>query len=128
MNERIRLVRQYLKLTQEDFANLLKLQRNTITLVENGKRNLSSRTIDYLCDKCNINKEWLMFGYGSMLKDTTSFSLEEYAHKNQLSADEIEIIKCYIELAPNIRHALIFHFKNYFSMQTKNNPGGGQQT
>uniref|UniRef100_UPI0040572F66 helix-turn-helix domain-containing protein n=1 Tax=Acetatifactor sp. TaxID=1872090 RepID=UPI0040572F66 len=115
MNERIKEIRLYLGLTQDEFAKLLKLQRNTITLVENGKRNLSSRTIDYLCDKCNINKDWLETGHGNMINDNLNiFSLEEFAKDKNLSTEEIDIIKCYLELDPHIRKTLITHFKSYF--------------
>ena len=45
MNSRVRELRENLGKSQEDFAKSLDLSRNFINQVENGKKNLSSRSI-----------------------------------------------------------------------------------
>lgn len=59
-------VRKQNKLNQEEFAERLNLSRNFINQVENGKRNLSDRTILDICREFNINEEWLRTGEGEM--------------------------------------------------------------
>ena len=49
INDNIRELREnILNLSQESFAKKIGLQRNTISLIENGKRNPSDRTKRYL--------------------------------------------------------------------------------
>lgn len=64
--ERIKQVRQHLKLNQEDFADKLNLKRNSITLIETGRRNPSDRTLIDICREFNINEEWIRYGTGEM--------------------------------------------------------------
>ncbi|CZR95871.1 Helix-turn-helix domain protein [Clostridioides difficile] len=65
-NKRIRELRLNLNLSQEEFANKLNLKRNTISLIENGKRNASERTLNDICKVWNISEEWLKNGTGEM--------------------------------------------------------------
>lgn len=66
MNERIKKIRKEEGITQEEFANRLKLSRNFITQLEAGTKMPSERTIDSICDVFNINIEWLRHGSGEM--------------------------------------------------------------
>ena len=73
--ERIKHIRKELKLSQEEFATSLNLKRNSISLIETGKRKPSERTLNDICEKLNINQLWLKTGEGSMYK-TIDNSLE----------------------------------------------------
>lgn len=64
MNERIKQVRTNAKLTQTEFADKLGLTKNYISLVENGNREPSDRTINDICDKFGVNPVWLRTGAG----------------------------------------------------------------
>ena len=66
MNERIKLLRKELNLSQELFADRLGLTKNYISLVENGNRNLSEQSQKILCSLYNVNEEWLKSGTGEM--------------------------------------------------------------
>lgn len=65
-SKRIRELRIELQLSQEDFAERLKLKRNTISLIENGKRNASNRTLKDICDAWSVSYDWLANGIGNM--------------------------------------------------------------
>lgn len=67
MNSRICQVRKMSGLNQTDFADRLSLTKNYISLIENGNRIPSDRTISDICEKFNINKDWLLTGEGEML-------------------------------------------------------------
>ena len=71
MNERIRELREFFGKSQEDFAQSLELSRNYISLVENGKRNMSSHTIKVLCTLYDVNENWLRTGEGMMFVEKT---------------------------------------------------------
>lgn len=64
MIERIIKIREEKKLSQEKFAEKLGLSRNFINQVENGKKNISDRTISDICRLFNVNEEWLRTGTG----------------------------------------------------------------
>ncbi len=66
MKDRIKFVRTNAGLSQEDFAKDLKLSRNFISLMENGARTPSERTIDDICARFHVRKEWLVSGVGEM--------------------------------------------------------------
>lgn len=53
---RIRELRKIkLKLSQENFARSIGLDRTYIASVENGKRNISVKTLKIICDGLNIS-------------------------------------------------------------------------
>lgn len=79
VNENIKKLREdILKLSQDAFANELGLQRNTISLIENKRRNPSERTINDICSKFKVNKLWLINGIGDPLMQMTEE--EEFAY------------------------------------------------
>lgn len=66
MINRIIQIREYYDLSQEKFASRLGLSRNFINQVENGKKNLSDRSIADICREFNVNDDWLRNGKGKM--------------------------------------------------------------
>ena len=62
--ERLIKIRKNENLSQSDFAKRLDLSRNFISLVENGNRELSDRTLRDICKEFNINENWLRTGEG----------------------------------------------------------------
>lgn len=66
MNTRIRQLRKSLKLTQAQFASMIGLSQNYITLVESGDRSPSDRTVSDICRVFSISPEWLRTGKGDM--------------------------------------------------------------
>lgn len=66
MNKRIKEIRKSLNLTQEEFATKLSITRGALSRIESGDRNPSSQTIELICSKFNVCREWLEFGTGEM--------------------------------------------------------------
>ena len=64
MKERIAWVRTQFKLSQEEMANRLGLSRNYISLIENGNRTPSDRTIADICREFGVDRVWLETGVG----------------------------------------------------------------
>lgn len=71
MNDRIKKIREYFGLKQEEMGNRLGLTKNYIYLVETGKRNLSEQSIRILCSEFNVSREWLLTGIGEMFYEKT---------------------------------------------------------
>lgn len=64
MKERIAEVRKAAGLSQAEMADRLGLSRNFISLVENGNRIPSDRTIADICRVFGVNRVWLETGVG----------------------------------------------------------------
>lgn len=64
MNKRIAQIRKEAGLTQEEFANRLKLSRNYIWMMEKGERIPPDRTISDICREFSVNRAWLETGEG----------------------------------------------------------------
>lgn len=66
MKDRITALRKDLGMSQAKFAEELSMTRTYISLVENGERNLSARSINDICRLYGVNKDWLENGTGEM--------------------------------------------------------------
>lgn len=66
MNERIKLIRNLNNLTQQEFADRLKINRSNIANYENGNRVPVDAMVTLLCREFNINEHWLRTGEGEM--------------------------------------------------------------
>lgn len=64
MNERIKSIRNELKMSQNDFAKKLSVSRSAICKIESGENFPSEQTIRLICSEFNINEKWLREGIG----------------------------------------------------------------
>ena len=64
MNERIKALRKRLGLTQQAFADRLKIARGNISAYEVGKNAPSDAVISLICKEFNVNEIWLRTGEG----------------------------------------------------------------
>ena len=66
MGERIRELRKSLKMTQQEFADRLNIQRGSIASYETGRISPSNATISLICKELNVSEDWLRNGEGDM--------------------------------------------------------------
>lgn len=66
MELRIKALRKALGLTQQEFADKIGSVQNTITGYETGRRTPSNQVIALICEKFNVNENWLRTGDGEM--------------------------------------------------------------
>lgn len=57
--------------TQETFANYLGIPKQNLSSYEIGRRTPSDAVIQLICEKCNVNKKWLLTGEGEMQISST---------------------------------------------------------
>mgnify|MGYP002797480852 FL=1 len=114
MNERIKELRKTLKLTQQEFADRLSLKRNTIATYEMGKATPSDRTVNDICEKYNVNEDWLRNGTGEMFNELPEED-EVAAYVSDLLEDDEgnplydiikEIMHTYSELTPKSQEVI----------------------
>ena len=70
INERVKLIRNHLKLNQEDFANKIGTVKSTISMIESGKHALTKRNLVLICKEFNVREEWLKYGTGEIFNET----------------------------------------------------------
>ena len=66
MNERIKDIRNALKMTQQEFAERIKIKRNTVATYEMGRSIPSDSAIALICKEFSVNEDWLRNGNGEM--------------------------------------------------------------
>lgn len=82
MHDRIKYLRkELLHLTQEEFANSLKISRSNLGSIEIGRVNLTDRIISDICEKFNVSEDWLRTGKGEVF-----LKLDREAEIAQLAA------------------------------------------
>lgn len=110
MNERVKQLRQTLRLSGEKFGSRIGLSRFAISNIENGKNNLTDQTILSICRVYNVNEDWLRTGQGEMFVSTTQISLDELISSRTVDDLEIDILKAYFSLPKDLRKQAIDHF------------------
>lgn len=107
MIERIIKIREEKNLSQEKFAEKLGLSRNFINQVENGKKNISDRTISDICRLFNVNEEWLRTGNGEQYLQPED-KLSTYIADIITGDDDFikDLISAYMELDELSKEAL----------------------
>jgi len=71
MKNRIKKIRKELDLTQQEFADRLKVKRNTIATYESGRNEPIDAVISLICREFNVNEHWLRDGTGEMFVEQT---------------------------------------------------------
>lgn len=98
MKDRLKLLRKDLGLTQEKFAERLKMKRNSIANYEIGRNEPIDAVISLICKEFNVNDKWLRTGEGEMYKKPE----DEVA---EAASDLLEISNPLNELIVNILNA-----------------------
>lgn len=119
MEERIRIIRKELGLTQEKFAKRIGLARNSVASYEIGRREPTNAIIVSICKEFHINEEWLRTGNGEMYSiqedDYTKIAVD--IDKNDPKARKVIID--YWNLSPKDKEL----FWNFFEKFVKKDGG-----
>lgn len=118
MNTRIKEIREAKGLSQADFAEMLKLKRNSISLIEVGKRNPSDRTIIDICNTFNVSEEWLRTGVGEMFIKTPSSTMEKLKQEFDLDDFSYNLVYQYLKLDSDQRQTIRDFFYNVVAQST----------
>jgi transcriptional regulator with XRE-family HTH domain len=87
ISQRIGEVRKVLKLTQQKFADGLKISKAHAGAMELGTRKVPERIIKMICFTYGVNEKWLKTGKGEMFEKDRDHKLEEVI-KNFKKLDE----------------------------------------
>lgn len=98
MKERLKKLRKTLDLTQQEFADKLKVPRNTIGGYEVGKSNPSDAAVNNICNIFNVNEDWLRTGNGEMFIELTRDEQIENFVGDTLKSEEDSFKKKFISM------------------------------
>lgn len=87
MNERIKILRKSLKLTQTDFGARIGVTGSSITNYESGARNPGDAIILSICREFGVSEGWLRYGEGEMFA-SRSRNEEIAMFLNDIMSDE----------------------------------------
>lgn len=68
INERVKVLREELGLSQEAFGEKIALVRSGVSNIESGKRGVTDRIIKLICQEFYVNEEWLVDGNGDIFR------------------------------------------------------------
>lgn len=119
MNIRIKLLRKYLKKTQQDFGSLCGKSRDAIANYETGRVTPDDAFIKLLCLKFNVNEHWLRTGEGEMFSKTIDDIIGDLAEKYDLDKYDISIIRHYVELSATDRKKFVSIMKIIFNSHSE---------
>ena len=112
INERFKQLRKSLNLTQVELGERIALSQGHLTSIENGKREVTERTVKLLVQEFNINEHWLRTGEGEMKETGTADIFATFAAQHNLTPAEREVMRYCFFLPPADRAALLTHITN----------------
>lgn len=118
LNERVKLLRKSLNISQEVFSSKINISRSHFALIESGTKKLTDRVIADICREFYVNEDWLRNGIGEMFREEDTFSLDDYLIQNNCTEKEMLIItsflKAYMKFPVELRDAFIDNVINEF--------------
>lgn len=92
IGERIKIIRKNNGMTQEEFAERLKIKRNTVATYEVGKSDPSDSAVSLICTVFNVNELWLRSGEGEpFIKKTQHDEIAEFINKIETDDDKFKL-------------------------------------
>lgn len=119
-----------LHMSQSQFASLLKISQTYLSMVENGKRQISDPIIQRIIATLSVNFEWLVYGIGNddeiflsntitkeyLKSSSQSSSLSALQAAYSLNASEMDYISWYLSLSREERKQYVNAMKTISSM------------
>lgn len=107
MNERIKKLRRYLDLTQQEFADRIGVKRNTIANYEIGRNVPIDSVLALIVREFNVSEAWLRSGEGEMFAPAPTSALDALAQEQNLTHGEYILIEKLLHLKPEVRQGIL---------------------
>lgn len=72
MNDRVKVLRNELNLSQDAFGARLGVTKGAVSRIETGTNGVTEQMIISICREFNVNEEWLRIGNGEMFNERTT--------------------------------------------------------
>lgn len=107
INERVKMIRKAIGLNQTSFGKRIAIAQGYLTNIENGRRDVTEKTLKLICLEFNVNESWLRTGEGEMFNQPETFSLDKYAADHHLTALELDIVREYMSMDEDTRKVIM---------------------
>lgn len=98
MNERLKIIRRHLNLSQDSFAKRLGVTGAAISRLEKGERGITGQMIKSICREFNINENWFVEGTGEMFIELSRSELVANIVGRLLANEDESIQSIFISL------------------------------
>lgn len=115
VNLRIKELRKALGMSQIEMAKKMGVSQGAVSWNEQPGNNVTDSTVKSICTIFNASEHFLIDGTLPMFIQPDTFSLDNFIREKGGTELEKEIVKTYFELAPEIRKAVMDHFKAKFA-------------
>lgn len=105
MYNRIRELRETLKLSRRKFGERIKLSGDVINNIERNRVEIKDYIVKLIINEYNVNENWLRTGEGDMFDEFPHSEIEALKEKYDLSPLETVIIEKYVGLPAEKRKA-----------------------
>lgn len=105
MNRRVKEIRVALGLSQDAFGAKLGLKRAAVSRIESGAVNLTEANVILICERFNVNRDWLLNGTGEMFLPESSGAVDALAAQYDLTPLERDMVENYCKLSKAQRQA-----------------------
>ena len=116
MNERIKLVRKKLKLTQTELGEKIGVKIGVIRNFETNKTTLTSPLFELFCNTFNVNPDWLRTGNGDMFVSDEFSIVDKLQYAYELSDTSAEIIAGFLKLPKSEQDSFMQTLKKIVEM------------
>ncbi len=118
--EQIKKLRKTLDLTQQKFGERIGIKGNTVAQYELGRSNPVDSVFSLICREFNVNEDWLRTGNGEMFNPESTDTLDQLIAEYGLSDIASAMIKCFIDLKPEVQNEMFVFFNNVVSLVNGN--------
>ncbi|GHV44947.1 hypothetical protein AGMMS49546_29770 [Spirochaetia bacterium] len=99
INNRLLEIRKAKGLTQEEFADRIKISRSMVSSIEEGRREVKDRLISLVCLIFGANEHWIRTGKGAMFDNPKNERLEGLIYNFQnLDANSQDFVLQHLDL------------------------------
>ncbi len=106
INERIKQLRNNLKLSQTAFGEKIGVSRDVIKNIDNNLVEAKPLMIKHICEVFAVNREWLEHGTGEMFDESSPSIVDMLVEKYNLSDTARKILDVYITLDTDDKDAI----------------------
>lgn len=102
----IKIIRDKLGLSQEDFGKRIGITRSSVSLLESGKNKPSDQTVLLICKVFDVSEVWLRTGTGEMFATENNDAIDAMIQRYDLDHASAAILRIYAELPQSYRDVL----------------------
>ena len=98
MINRLKQLRKMLNLSQKELADKLQITQAGLSKIEVGGSTLTDRNIKTICEKFNVNEDWLRNGNEPIFVEPKENILENLKKFYDLDKNSMELIELFVNL------------------------------